>query len=43
MTTKPALQKILIGLLHKKEDIRVRLQDAGKNIPFTPSRTVKKD
>jgi hypothetical protein len=34
MTTKPALQKILKGLLHTDEEIRVRQEDARKNNPF---------
>jgi predicted RNA-binding protein YlqC (UPF0109 family) len=34
MTTKPALQKILKGLLYKEEEIRVRQEDTRKNKPF---------
>jgi hypothetical protein len=33
-TTKPPLQKILKGLLHKEEETRVRQEDARKNKPF---------
>jgi hypothetical protein len=32
--TKPALQKILKGLLHEEEDTRVRQEDARKNKLF---------
>jgi hypothetical protein len=31
---KPALQKILKGLLHTEEEIRVTQEDARKNKPF---------
>jgi hypothetical protein len=34
MTTKPALQKILKGLLHIEEETRVRQEDSRKNKPF---------
>jgi hypothetical protein len=30
-TTKPALQKILKGLLHTEEEIRTRYEDTRKN------------
>jgi predicted RNA-binding protein YlqC (UPF0109 family) len=43
MTIKPALQKILKGLLHTKEEIRVRQEDARKNKSFWSSRLVNKD
>jgi hypothetical protein len=33
-TSKPALQKILKGLLYKKEETIVRQEDARKNKPF---------
>jgi hypothetical protein len=33
-TTKPALQKILKGLLHIEEETRVRQEDSRKNKPF---------
>jgi hypothetical protein len=32
--TKPALQKILKGLLRKEEKIRVRQKDSSKNKPL---------
>jgi hypothetical protein len=32
--TKPALQKILKGLLHKEGKIRVRQKDSSKNKPL---------
>jgi hypothetical protein len=34
VTTKPALQKTLKGLLHMEEEIRVRHEDSRKNKPF---------
>jgi hypothetical protein len=34
MTTKPALQKILKGILHIEEEIRVSQRDSRKNKPF---------
>jgi hypothetical protein len=34
LTTKPATQKILIGLLHIDEEARVRQVDSRKNKPF---------
>jgi hypothetical protein len=33
-TTKPALQKILKGLLHIQEETRLRQVDSRKNKPF---------
>jgi hypothetical protein len=37
-TTKPALQKILKGLLHVEEETRVRQEDSRKNKPFLAGR-----
>jgi hypothetical protein len=37
--TKPALQKILRGLLHIKEETRIRPKDSRKNKPFLSSYT----
>jgi hypothetical protein len=34
VNTKPALQKILKGLLHIEEETRVRQEDSRKNKPF---------
>jgi hypothetical protein len=34
MTTKPALQKVLKGLLQTEKEIRVRQEDTKKNNPF---------
>jgi hypothetical protein len=34
MTTNPALQKILKGLLHTEEETRVRQVESRKNKPF---------
>jgi hypothetical protein len=34
MTTKPALQKILKGLLHIEEETRVRQKDSRNNKPL---------
>jgi hypothetical protein len=34
VTTKPALQKILKGLLHKEEETTVRQIESRKNKPF---------
>jgi hypothetical protein len=34
MTTKPALEKVLKGLLHTEKETRVRQEDLRKNKPF---------
>jgi hypothetical protein len=34
MTTKPALKKILKGLLHMEEETGVKQENARKNKPF---------
>jgi hypothetical protein len=42
-TTKPALQKILLGLLNIRKETRVRQEDSRKNKPFRASRPVNKE
>jgi hypothetical protein len=43
MTARTALQKILKGLLHTEEEIRVRQNDARKSKPFSPSKPVNEE
>jgi hypothetical protein len=43
MTTKPALEKVLKGLLHTEKETRVRQEDLRKNKPFWASRLVNEE
>jgi hypothetical protein len=43
MITKPALQKILKGLLYIEEETWVRQEESRKNKPFWASRPVNKE
>jgi predicted RNA-binding protein YlqC (UPF0109 family) len=43
MTTKPALQKILKGILHTDEEVRLDQENARKSKPHSVSRLANKD